>query len=129
MNRKIYDNNDTGLYSSVLFIIIVAVFLFVGCGRSIDKATNEYKIIATVTDKGIKNSNDDSKYLVFTKTEDGEIMTLEVTDSFVAGRFNSSDVYAGIEIGKTYEFTVCGERNEFMSWYPNIYDYNRVTDY
>ena len=50
----------------------------------------------------------------------------DITDIFVVGRFNTSDVDAGIEVGITYEFTLAGERKEFMSRYPNIYSYLEI---
>ena len=45
------------------------------------------------------------------------------------GRFNSSDMYAEIEVGKTYKFEVGGSRNELWSWYPNIYKYEEVEQF
>jgi hypothetical protein len=94
--------------------------------RPINKVSNERQVTATVTDKNVKNNSDDSKYLVYTIDENNNIATYEITDSFLKGRFNSSDVYAGIEVGKTYTFTIAGSRNGFLSWYPNIYEYQEV---
>jgi hypothetical protein len=64
--------------------------------------------------------------LVYTKDTNDKIYVYEITDAWLAGRFNSSNVYAGIEVGKTYNFTVGGSRKEFLSWYPNIYEYEIV---
>jgi cytosine/adenosine deaminase-related metal-dependent hydrolase len=36
------------------------------------------------------------------------------------GKFNSSDIYGSIEVGKKYTFVIVGERSGFLSMYPNI---------
>jgi hypothetical protein len=107
----------------VLFLIALLMMCFF---RPINKISNKRQITVTVTDKAIKNDSSESKYLVFTKDTNGNIATYEITDSLLKFRFNSSDVYAGIEVGKTYIFTIAGSRNEFLSWYPNIYEYQEV---
>ena len=126
MRRDSYDSTPSWLCAIGVFVIVAC--LLVECGRAVDKGTDFRTEIGTVTDKGTKRKGDEDKYLVYTVGEDGETRTYEVTDSFIAGRFNSSDVYAGIEVGKTYEFTVAGGRNGFMSWYPNIYEYKEILE-
>lgn len=44
----------------------------------------------------------------------------QVTDT--GTRHDSYDVYAKIEVGKTYDFTVIGDRNPTRSLFPNIID-------
>lgn len=85
-------------------------------------------VTVTVTDKAVKNDGDIGKYLIFTEDENGSIATFEITNSLMAGRFNSSDVYAAIKVGETYTFIVGGSKNEFLSWYPNIYGYELVEE-
>jgi hypothetical protein len=109
----------------VLFLIALLMMCFF---RPINKISNERQVTVTVTDKAVKNDSSESKYLVFTKDTNGNIATYEITDSLLKFRFNSSDVYAGIEVGKTYTFTIAGSRNEFLSWYPNIYEYQEVEE-
>ena len=126
MRRK---NNFTEIGYVIFLVIVIVVVGSIGlasCAESCRKGTERREEIGTVTDKGIKRSGDEDKYLVYTKDENGESQVFEITDSILAGRFNSSDVYAEIEIGKTYEFTVGGSRNQFMSWYPNIYSFEEV---
>lgn len=109
----------------IVMILVVGVSL-VGLIRPFNKVSNRRKITATVTDKEVKNKSNDSKYLVYAKDEHGDIQVFEITDALFAWRFDSSDTYAGIESGKTYVFDVGGSRNEFFSWYPNIYGYEEV---
>ena len=91
-----------------------------------NKASDMREVTVTVTDKAVKIYDGDSRYLIFTKDKDGNIATFEITDSWIVGRLNSSDVYAAIEVGNTYTFTIGGSRNELLSWYPNIYEYKLI---
>jgi hypothetical protein len=124
MSNRYYHSDDDVLFR--IYIVIIIILIGMCLYRPINKVSNERQVTATVTDKNVKNSSDDSKYLVYTIDENNNIATYEITDSFLKGRFNSSDVYAGIEVGKTYTFTIAGSRNGFLSWYPNIYEYQEV---
>ena len=127
--EKKYDSESENiLWVTVIFIIAIVIVLGVGIYRPFNKVSDMRDVTVTVTDKTVKNDGDDGKYLIFTEDKDGNIATFEITDSLIAGRFNSSDVYAAIKVGNTYTFTVGGSRNEFMSWYPNIYEYKLVED-
>lgn len=126
--EKKYDSESENiLWVTVIFIIAIVIVLGVGIYRPFNKVSDMRDVTVTVTDKTVKN-DDDGKYLIFTEDKDGNIATFEITDSLIAGRFNSSDVYAAIKVDNTYTFTVGGSRNEFMSWYPNIYKYKLVED-
>lgn len=110
----------------VIVIVIFVIALGINIYRPFNKASDMREVTATVTDKAVKNYDSDSKYLIFTEDKDGNIATFEITDSWIAGRFNSSDVYAAIKVGNTYTFTIGGSRNELLSWYPNIYEYKLI---
>lgn len=128
MGRSYRSSGSGGTVTLIIGGIILIGCLLIEGGRAIDKGTNFRTEIAAVTDKGVKRKDDTDKYLIYAIDTEGDIQVYEITDSWVAGRFNSSDVYAGIEIGKTYEFTVAGDRNELMSWYPNIYEYEEISE-
>ena len=70
-------------------------------------------------EKIVKNSNMDSKYLVFT---DGEVF--ENSDNLIFTKFNSSDIQSQLEVGKSYNVRVSGIRVPFLSWYRNIVKIN-----
>ena len=111
-----------------IFVVSCMVLMLVVCfARPINKVSNRREVTAMVTDKKVKNNAKESKYLIFTKDIKGEIQVLEITNALFAGQFDSSDIYAGIEIGKTYVFDVGGSRNKLLSWYPNIYEYEETT--
>ena len=109
------------LFLAIVITIITAIFLV----EPVNKVINTRTKIATVTEKGIKNQGKKGKYLIFTE-QDGKTSVYEVSDSLFKNRWDSSDVYAGIKVGQTYEFTVSGNRVEFLSLYPNIYEYRPV---
>lgn len=113
------DGNKYRSFFHLIALMIIIGLIFI---RPIVKVCNQREITVTVTDKYVK----DNKYLIYTKTTDGDIEVFEITDSLFPLRFNSSDVYAGIDIGKTYILEIGGSRNELFSWYPNIYSYKEV---
>ncbi|MFA1509898.1 DUF1523 family protein [Priestia aryabhattai] len=86
--------------------------------------TNEYTV--TVTGKEVKNTKETSKYLIFTEDKNGSPKVFEDTDSVVRMKFNSSDIYAQLEEGKTYEIDTYGFRIPPLSLYENIYDVKEV---
>lgn len=114
------------IVTPILCMIIAVIVLGISIYRPFNKVSDRREVITTVTDKAVKNSDNDSKYLIFTEDKDGHIETYEITDSWIAGRLDSSDVYAGIKVGNTYKFKIGGSRNKLMSWYPNIYEYELV---
>lgn len=113
---------------NVVSALIILICLVVICIRPIDKVCDIRNETVTVTDKNIKNSSKESKYLIYCEDIDGNTVVYEITDSLLRGRFNSSDIYAQISVGKTYEFTVGGSRSGFFSWYPNIYEYKVIKE-
>ena len=106
--------------------VVVLIFAWIYRSCSVGMG-HEYTITGTVTDKGIKRVNNEDIYLVYCTTSDG-VEVMQITDSLWALRYNSSDVYAGIQEGVKYRFKVRGSRNRLMSWYPNIYEYTEVSE-
>ena len=75
---------------------------------------------ATVKEKQVKRYNDKDKYLIFTELADGSKRVFENTDSLLEWKFNSSDIYAELEEGKTYNIKTYGWRIPILSDYENI---------
>ena len=46
--------------------------------------------------------------------------TYKITDLFFKFKFNSTDIYNELEIGKTYKVKISGFRIKIFSEYPNI---------
>ena len=118
-----HDNKITGfeIFCVLGVIIIVIICLFTSCGHTIDRNSNKREVVGTVTEKTVKRSDDQDKYLIFVEIEgEDEVQVFEITDNWVEGKLNSSTIYGNIKVGETYTFTIKGSRNEMLSWYPNI---------
>lgn len=107
----------TGPIVAVTLVLSIGVAIW-GCS-SVYEST-EQTIVAEVLDKdrvckGNGNGGSTCEYLVFTEFE-----TFKVADSWMLGRFDSSNVYGRIREGETYEFRVRGWRMPFFSQYQNI---------
>lgn len=124
MYGNYYGRKNRGLGLKVLIIIgiIIVILIAIPCCKSY---YSEKTYTATVTDKDIKNYDSSSKFLVFTKTEDGETRVFSMEDTLVKGRWNTANDYAEIEVGETYIFTVIGWRIPFMSEYENIIEFQK----
>ena len=114
-------SNGSQLILAIRWIIFFSFLIIAGSmiAREVSKAYFTRHIVIEVTDKAVKNN----KYMVYgrTVTEDHLPKSYEITDSILAHRYNSSDLYAEIEVGKTYEMIVGGNRVPVASWYPDIY--------
>ena len=113
-------------FEIAIYVIIIIVILLVTVAPGIIKVCNTQTWVVTVTDKD--RMSDKNKYLVYTFDQSGESRVFEITDSLFMGRFDSSDDYNMIEVGKTYQFTTGGYRIPILSMYPNIYEYTIVDD-
>ena len=106
---------------------VAVIVLFVALiGWHIHANYNEHTCIIEVTDKERVNYNKNGKYLIFGRT-DSDTLVLENADSLLRGKFNSSDIYAELEVGKIYEFTVVGYRMPIFNAYENIIEYKEIT--
>jgi hypothetical protein len=99
------------------FGVIAIIILVIGwvSFKSINAFHTEHGVKFTVTGKESKYDDKKSRYLVFNTNT-----TYEITDSWVKWRFDSSDVYGRLEVGKTYVADLQGFRIPFFSMYPNI---------
>lgn len=88
---------------------------------------NVQTIEITVKDKYIKrsgNSKSNDKYLVV----DTENNTYQITDLTFIGKWNSTDLYNELDIGRKYKITTSGIRNQFLSMYQNINKIEKIED-
>ena len=102
----------------VATIPVICVFFIIAGTNAL--YFNDHIVTVTVTDKGIKQIDDGSKYLIYGTKVNGEVETYEITDNFARGQFDSSNKYGAIQIGKTYNFKVIGVRIPYLSQYENI---------
>jgi hypothetical protein len=100
-------------------IVAVAVLVLISIVFHIGNVSHhETKQGCAVIDKDrTKDSKGNSDMRVYT-TNCG---TLQVADTLVGGaQFDSADIYASIEVGKTYDFYVRGKRYPLFSMFPII---------
>lgn len=107
------------LIMTIIGLVFVLSLCIGGCAVANHK---EYDQTFTVTGKENVKSGNSGKYLVYT-----DKTTYEIEDSWIFWRWDSSDVYGKIEIGKTYTATLQGYRVPFLSWYQNIIDPKVIT--
>ena len=101
-----------GIILIIIIIILGAIFInIVTIGYS-DKEIIEIE----VKDKYIKRNAEKDIYMIV----DTENNTYQITDLLFIGKFNSTDIYNQLEIGKKYMIEVTGIRNQVFSLYKNI---------
>lgn len=113
--------SGSGIKGIVVAIIVIAIIVGI---IAVPAYFSEKAYTVTVTDKTVKNYSDSSTYLVFTELENGEIRVFSIEDSFFKFRFDSSDAYAQIKVGETYDIKCIGWRIPFLSEYENIMTFN-----
>lgn len=104
------------MITNILIVLVILVII----GSVFYCVTVEYQnkeiIEITVKDKYVKRSGETDLYLV--ATEEGE--TYKISDLLFKGKFNSTDLYNQLDIGKKYKVEVTGVRIPFLSMYKNI---------
>lgn len=127
--RNILDRNrdgkvtdDIGRGSLILIGVVVVAIILIGAWASYaHRSTAE----AVVTSKervcsGSSNGSSDCKYLVYTDRG-----TYEISDSIIAFRWSSSDLYGTVRPCHRYDIESFGWRFGPSSMYPNI---TKMTD-
>jgi hypothetical protein len=126
--KKTFSSNSSWVFRLKFTILTIFVLFLISLGW-FPKLIFHSTVVATVTDKTVKRTNNDNdRYLIFTEDETGSVLVLEDTDSLIPLKFNSSDIYAQIDVGQTYRFDVRGLRIRFLSMYQNIYGLEEVKD-
>lgn len=95
----------------ILFILFIGFFITIGVTYALTSSRSTFTVIG----KENTYQGKSTKYLVY-----NDITTYEISDSIVYMRFDSSDVYGKVTVGKTYEAKLQGFRLPILSMYPNI---------
>ena len=113
-------------YIAPLVCIALVILLILGTWIVPLFVRNTYTVEVTGKER-IYTSNENassSYYLVFAKELDGDVKVFKNSDELLLGKFGSSNIQAGMEIGGTYDVDVYGFRVPFLSWYENIVRYS-----
>lgn len=118
MNRR--RNSDWG-FGAVIAIIIVLVVALCGWGfYTTQLKTSTVKF--TVASKERIAEDSGGKYLVFSTDDEA----FQVTDNILFGKTDSSNRYAALDEGATYECEAVGVRFSLFSMYKNLIDCTEV---
>ena len=94
-------------------LIVILMLLFVLAGTIMGYLNSEeFEII--VSDKYVKGKN--GQYFIIDENKNA----YTIQDLFFKGKFNSTDLYNQMEIGKKYKIETTGYRIHFLSEYRNI---------
>jgi hypothetical protein len=119
-------------YTKIKFIGIILVIVLLIAVSTCPRLMFVRDVTVTVSDKGTKryrkNKGYVDKYLIYTIDDNEKVEVFEDTDSLIPWKFNSSDLYAIIEPGKKYKFTVRGLRLHLISEYANIYKVEKIEE-
>ena len=104
----------------VLFVVLVTLLF----------SFNDKEYTITITDKeriveaGVESVS--SRYLIFGKDTNGNVIVFQNTDDLFRGKWNSSTIQGSLEVGKTYTVVVVGYRIPFLSCYENIISFEEL---
>ena len=100
---------------------IIAVVLLVGVlGTIFSFNDHSYSVKITDKERVYDSKSKVSKYMIYAENKDSDDLVFENTDDFFRLKFNSSNMYSELKVGKTYNITVVGYRVPFLSMYENI---------
>lgn len=98
----------------IIFISIIPIF-----------HTTTYTNV-TVVDKSYSGESDG--YLIWVEDENGVQYELQNEDILLRGKFNSSTIQGKLKEGEKYNIKAVGWRILLFSCYPNIVEYEKVSD-
>ena len=113
-------------YIAPLVCIALVILIILGSWIVPPFVRNSYTVTVTGKERIYKSGEEASSsyYLVFAKEPDGIVKVFKNSDELLLGKFDSSNIQAGLEIGGTYDVDVYGFRVPFLSMYENIIRYN-----
>ncbi len=109
--------------SNIAYVIMIVIVILICTFLATLEYQNEETHICKVEDKWVKRSDDSDIYLVQCDDE-----VYKITDLLFKGKFDSSNIYAGLKVGKKYEITTTGYRLGLFSMYKNINEYKEIGD-
>jgi len=119
----------------IITCVILVILIFLPWVESqiysakMDKIENEVEILVTWKERiSYGKTYQYHYYLVFGELEDGTPCVLQNANSPQRNKYNGSDIYQQIDIGKVYTFFVTGEREPKRARYPNIIEILNIKD-
>lgn len=109
----------------VLAIAIIVAACIIGICVLAAPYYNESEVTFVINEKErvVDRDGSGARYLIWSDDE-----TFENVDSLIKGKFNSSDLYGQLTVGKKYSCKVYGWRNGFLSMYRNLISCREVAE-
>ena len=118
------------LLGIAISIIVIVIVVSIALNYQAPPPTPPKTYSVTVTDKQVKRTTTGKKsvdmYMIYTELENGEVRVFKDVDDAWKGKYNSSDIYAMLKVGKKYILTVTGYRNQVTSSYENILEVKEI---
>ncbi len=95
-----------------IFLILLAISLVYNVIYAFTSGSESI----TIEEKWVKYKGDKAKYLVSTTND----QVFEISDTWIKGRWDSSNLYAKLKEGQTCKLETQGWRFPFLSDYKNI---------
>ncbi|WP_433426266.1 hypothetical protein ACQP1V_43150 (plasmid) [Microtetraspora malaysiensis] len=107
-------NNDRNelLAGCLVIVVLVVIAVIIGLAKT---TTTHTETITVQSKERVCSGRSDCKYLIW--TDQG---VYQNSDAWLSGKFNSSDIYGALTVGRTYRVKVNGWRIQITSSYPNI---------
>jgi hypothetical protein len=121
MHPNYYKRDSNYTLGAVIAIVILAIIALF----SLSFYTTQLKqsdVTITVESKERIAEGNGGKYLVFTTDDEA----FQVTDNIFFGKTESSNRYAALDEGKTYDCEAVGVRFSLLSLYKNLIDCEEV---
>ena len=111
-------------WTIALGILIIVLVLFIAFVVPILNTTTYNNV--TIVDKSYSGESDG--YLVWVEDENGVQYELQNEDILLKGKFNSSTIQGKLKEGEKYNIKTVDWRIPLFSSYPNIVEYEKVSD-
>lgn len=104
------------LYCHLEVIIVAIIFMIFVVATYVLEYSNANELTIEVKDKFIKSYDGYGTYIVIDNNDNA----YKISDLIFLWKFNSTDIYSSIKIGKKYKINTTGIRLGLFSEYPNI---------
>jgi hypothetical protein len=116
-------SSDHRMHFGCLGLTLVAVIVLGLLGwwfTSYEYGTEHHETFTVTRLDDQSNGSSGHKYLVFGRLPDGTARVYQDTDAIFHGKMNSSDLYAQLQVGRTYNCNLYGVRNHLLSGYQDL---------
>lgn len=117
-----HDDHPIVSWAVILIVILVICSLVANIFSNATKGSD----VITITKEERIDKGRNHYYLVWGIDENENDVVYKIDDVILLGRWNSSDIYGELKVGKTYSIKYDGIRFGLFSWYKNIYEIEEV---